>query len=84
MASELELNRMLSKVQTQNIALLIYGGQDRLNSLRRTWSKIENDPEFNKSNRPFKNHSERYVDACRKKGFTFRGVYQHSAYGTDE
>ena len=66
MASELELNRMLSKVQTQNIALLIYGGQDRLNSLRRTWSKIENDPEFSKSNRPFKNHSERYVDACRK------------------
>jgi alkylation response protein AidB-like acyl-CoA dehydrogenase len=66
MASELELNRMLSKVQTHNLALLIYGGQVRLNSLRRTWSKIENDPEFSKSDRPFKNHSERYVDACRK------------------
>jgi alkylation response protein AidB-like acyl-CoA dehydrogenase len=66
MASELELNRTLSKVRTNNIALLIYGGQIRLNSLQRTWSKIENDPEFHKSDRPFKNHSERYVDACRK------------------
>jgi acyl-CoA oxidase len=66
MASILEENRILSKVQTSKMSLLLYSGQDRLDSLRRIWSKIEVDPEFDKSERLNMNHAERYVDACRK------------------
>ena len=66
MASTLEENRMLSKVQTSKMSALIYSGQDRIDSLRRTWNKIENDPAFDKSERLNMNHAERYVDACRK------------------
>ena len=66
MASMLEENRILSKVQTSKMSLLLYSGQDRLDSLRRIWNKIEGDPEFDKSERLNMNHAERYVDACRK------------------
>ena len=66
MASMLEENRILSKVQTNKMSLLLYSGQDRLDSLRRIWTKIEEDPEFDKSERLNMNHAERYVDACRK------------------
>ena len=66
MSSMLEENRMLSKVQTSKMSVLLYSGQDRIDSLRRTWNMIENDPEFDKSQRLNMNHAERYVDACRK------------------
>ena len=56
----------MSAVQSEKVGLLLYGGQARLDSLRKLWSKIENDPEFSKSQRLNMNHSERYVDACRK------------------
>ena len=66
MSSMLEENRMLSKVQTSEMSVLLYSGQDRIDSLRRTWNMIENDPAFDKSQRLNMNHAERYVDACRK------------------
>ena len=48
------------------MSVLLYSGQDRIDSLRRTWNMIENDPAFDKSQRLNMNHAERYVDACRK------------------
>lgn len=66
MSSVLEKNRRMSKVQPEKIALLLYGGQDRLDALKRIWEKVEKDPQFSKTQRPFMNHSQRYVDACRK------------------
>lgn len=66
MSFQLEQNRAMSNVQPEKMGLMIYGGNHRLQSLRRLWSKIENDPQFDKSQRLFMNHSERYIDACRK------------------
>lgn len=66
MSFNLEQNRAMSNVQPEKIGLMIYGGHNRLESLRRIWSKIEKDPQFDKSGRLFMNHSQRYVDACRK------------------
>ena len=62
----LELNRVESLVKSDKFSCLLYGGQKRLDSLQRIWRKIENDPEFGKRDRQYMNHSDRYVDACRK------------------
>jgi acyl-CoA oxidase len=62
----LEKNRLNSSVSSDEIALILYGGKNRLQSLKVLWSKIENDPQFSKDKRQYMNHSRRYIDACRK------------------
>ena len=63
----LQLERKRSSVNSEAIAShVLYGSHDRLAWLTYIWSRIENDAGFNKSHRPFLNHTERYIDACRK------------------
>jgi hypothetical protein len=55
-----------SNVDTESLSVMLYGGEERLAKLRKIWRQVENDPAFEKSNRPHLNHLERYNDACRK------------------
>jgi len=62
----LALEREKSLVDSESLSVMLYGGKERLGKLREIWRKVENDPAFEKSNRPNLNHLERYNDACRK------------------
>ena len=53
-----------SQISSLSLANIIYAG--KLHKLKKAWSLIEDDPCFDKSSRQFLNHSQRYVDACRK------------------
>jgi hypothetical protein len=58
--------RRESLVKSSRLANIIYGGRQKVEKLARIWSLIESDVEFTKERRAFLNHSERYIDACRK------------------
>lgn len=60
------MSKSQSELSTTKFSLIIYDNKTRLNTLKKLWTKIENDVEFNKDKRQYMNHSERYIDACRK------------------
>ena len=64
--SALDAMRQGSCVDSIRLAHLLYGGRDRFQRLRHLWNMIENDPTFDKSNRPYLNHTQRYIQACKK------------------
>ena len=66
MTSTLEYERSNSNVRPLAIGHLVYGGRENLNRLKSIWRVIENDPEFSKVGRNLRNHTDRYIDACRK------------------
>lgn len=66
MTSLLQEFRQLSSVDSDRIASMIYGGRERLDHLSRLWTFIEQDQVFNKSLRPYLNHTQRYNEACKK------------------
>ena len=62
----LEEERNRSDIDINKLGSVIYGGSTRIAYLKRIWRIIEDDEEFSKDSRAFYNHSQRYVDACRK------------------
>jgi acyl-CoA oxidase len=62
----LDEERNRSDVDIDKLGSVIYGGSSRIAHLKRIWKIIEDDEEFSKDSRAFFNHSQRYVDACRK------------------
>lgn len=65
-SSALDDMRHQSFVDPLRLAHVIYGGEERLHRLRHLWELIEKDPTFDKSNRAYLNHTERYIQACKK------------------
>lgn len=68
MASALSDARKASDVSSNRLACMLYGSEERLKHLRNVWEFIESDEVFDKSQRPYLNHTQRYNHACRKIG----------------
>lgn len=71
MADLLGYYRRNSNCRAEDLSMVLYGSEHRLRYLKEIWARVENDSGFDKSHRVHLNHSDRYIDACRKiKRFT--------------